>query len=84
MDASCLGLAVTNPSHGAVLQLTPAQREDEPSASGVQDFSTVWTHAFGCILIEVREGRAYVDGQCVSPVPTNDGLALVDVPTSVT
>ena len=84
MDASCMGLVVTNPSQSAALQRTPAQREDELSANGVRDFRSVWTHAFGRILIEVREGRAYVDGQCVSPVPKHDGLALVDGPTSLT
>ena len=84
MDAPPMGLAVTIPSHGAVLPRTPAQREDEPSASGGQDFRSVWTHAYGCIVIEVREGRAYVDGQCVSPVPKHDGRALVDGPIGLT
>ena len=29
----------------------------------------VWESRFGNILIEVRDGRAYVNGQTVEPVP---------------
>lgn len=59
--------------------LVGTQRADEPAlplaAEGVQRF--VWHSAFGSILIEVRDGAAFVNGQRVvtaselrSPAPS--------------
>jgi hypothetical protein len=43
------------------------QAEMRLEAEGVLRY--VWESRFGDILIEVREGRAYVNGQAVEPVP---------------
>lgn len=46
------------------------RRDDEPAlplaTEGVQRF--VWESAFGPMLIEVRDGAAFVNGQCVTSI----------------
>jgi hypothetical protein len=44
----------------------PGQMPLELAADGVLRY--VWQSAFGPILIEVREGRAFVNGQPVTPL----------------
>lgn len=48
-------------------RLAPSPQADLPLASdGVLRY--VWESRFGSMLIEVREGRAYVNGNVVVPV----------------
>ena len=50
-----------------------ARRTDSPQAEmrleTVDVLRYVWESRFGDILIEVRDGRAYVNGQAVEPAP---------------
>ena len=57
-------------------RLTPevlVSRTESPQAEMRLDTKEVlryvWESRFGDILIEVRDGRAYVNGQAVEPVP---------------
>jgi hypothetical protein len=41
----------------------------------------VWQSAFGAILIEVRDGRAFVNGQQVTPIAEIDRVGENSVPS---
>lgn len=46
-------------------------REVESASTGAQPSVSVhWQSRFGLIVIEVRQGRAYVNGDLVEPVPS--------------
>jgi hypothetical protein len=49
----------------------PDQLPLELAADGVLRY--VWQSAFGPMLIEVREGRAFVNGEQVTPVAQSEG-----------
>ncbi|NUZ06614.1 hypothetical protein [Piscinibacter koreensis] len=57
-----------------------ARAEDEPqadlplAAEGVLRY--VWEGRFGPMLIEVRDGRAYVNGQAVEPAVGETGPSI--------
>lgn len=48
-----------------LLGLSPQEPQLPLAAEGVQRF--VWEGRFGAMLIEVRDGSAYVNGQPVEP-----------------
>lgn len=49
-----------------VLSGDSAQAELPLAAEGVLRY--VWQHKFGSMLVEVRDGQAFVDGKLVEPV----------------
>lgn len=56
------------PFHPEVLlRREPSQPELALAAEGVQRY--VWESKFGDMLIEVREGRIFVNGSLVVPAP---------------
>lgn len=50
---------------------TSAEPELPLATEGVQRY--VWQSRFGAILVEVREGVAYVNGQAVEPLSVTQG-----------
>jgi hypothetical protein len=58
------------PLHPEVLlRREPSQPELVLSTEGVRRY--VWEGKFGAMLIEVREGRTYVNGSLVEPAPAH-------------